>query len=42
MSAGDYGLIVGLFLAAFSAGWVTGLLFKSVRRVIEIAAGGGS
>lgn len=41
MSAADFGVIVGMVFAAFGSGWVTGTLFKAVRRVFESAVGPG-
>lgn len=39
MSVSDYGVVVGMFLGAFASGWVTGIMFKAVRRVFEITIG---
>ncbi len=42
MTADDYAVIGGLFLAAFASGYVTGLLMTAVKSVIEKATGIGS
>ncbi len=42
MNAADFTIIAGLYLAAFASGYVSGVMFRAVRRVIEAAAGVGS
>jgi len=39
MIIGDYGLVVGLFIASWASGYVSGATFKYVRQVIEKAVG---
>jgi len=42
MTAADFTVIAGLYLAAFGTGYVSGVMFRAVRRVLEAAAGMGS
>lgn len=43
MTGDDYGIVVGLFFAAWAGGYVSGAFFKYVRQIIErvIGASGG-
>jgi len=42
MSGADYDVIVGLCAGAWAFGYVAGVMFKAVRRVIESVTGVGS
>jgi len=39
MTESDYGVMVGLFFAAWAGGYVSGAMFKYVRQIIERVTG---
>jgi len=39
MSTEDYGLIIGLFFAAFASGFCSGMLMRAVSSVLEKVVG---
>lgn len=41
MSVGDFGVVAAWFLGAFASGYVSGVLMRAVRRVIESVTGVG-
>jgi len=42
VSSGDYGIFAGLVIALWAGGYCTGLMFRTVRQVLERVTGAGS